>query len=113
MGEGASKGMTGNESGMTRCPKCVNGRLFTDKRDGESYCINCGWRPRILASSVMISSNMPKPRGTSGRRLYETKPAVSSPAEEELLRLLQEFSDGSISATQLVDYWNMHETPVI
>ena len=104
--------MTGNENSMANCPKCVNGRLFTDKRDGESYCINCGWRPRILASSVMISSSIPRVRGTSKRRLQRKEPVPSYLSEEELLRLLQEFSEGSISAAQLVDYCNRIETPV-
>jgi len=104
--------MTGNEDSMSRCPKCVNGRLFTDKRDGESYCINCGWRPRRLASSLMVSPNTSKSRGTSRRKLHEIKPVPSYPSEEELLRLLQEFSEGRVSAAQLVDYWTMHETPV-
>lgn len=104
--------MTDNDNSMSRCPKCVNGRLFTDKRDGESYCINCGWRPRRLVSPVMVSPDAPKSRGTSRRRLYEKKPGPSYPSEEELLRLLQEFSEGRVSGAQLVDYWNMHETPV-
>ena len=105
--------MIGNNNSTSGCPKCVNGRLFTDKRDGESYCINCGWRPRRPGSSLMISSNTARSRGTSRRRFYETKSGSSSSSEEELLRLLHEFSEGRVSATQLVDYWNVHKTPVI
>ncbi|UCH42527.1 MAG: hypothetical protein JSW16_06880, partial [Dehalococcoidales bacterium] len=70
--------MTGNNNSISQCPKCVNGRLFTDKRDGESYCINCGWRPRILASSIMVHSTTTRPRAAARRRLREAEPVVSS-----------------------------------
>ena len=36
--------MRATENKVSRCPKCIGGRLLVDPYCGETYCLNCGWR---------------------------------------------------------------------
>ena len=33
---------------LERCKKCPTGTMWTDRQDGDKYCVNCGHRPVVI-----------------------------------------------------------------